>query len=418
MLQKINLSIVAFLLALLLSAYGWADVFATEGGPSHIIRLTNIEFRPNKLKVKVGDTITFINKDKFKHDVYIVRTANPNDVLIPATTLEPDKETAVTISERGLFTVYCTIHGGMRGKITTTGSFELTDEEKKQALAKHVLPPIVKTGETLFWGAAQCHQCHKMGDRGSGIRGPNLSDIGLRSTIRAQKLGLSSGTEYLVQSILEPQAYLVENYSNDMATVYQPPIDLNAEQIKAIVTYLQSQGGVVDDWSINIDEDKLKTIPTMNPFTNGNAERGKILFNDAGCNSCHTVGEQKAVSPAPDLTEIGAFRNWTWLAESVIDPNAEIGSNWKYATVYVNEVKKGFKTEKTFLGFLRENTEDSVKVLGDGPRMFAFPRSQVNHVIVNKETKMPADYAEILTFQQMADLITYLQSLKGDTKKH
>ena len=39
-------------------------------------------------KVAVGDTVRFINKDKFDHDVYLVRTANRNDVLVPTTTIQ------------------------------------------------------------------------------------------------------------------------------------------------------------------------------------------------------------------------------------------------------------------------------------------------------------------------------------------
>ncbi|RMF65651.1 MAG: hypothetical protein D6743_07685 [Calditrichaeota bacterium] len=401
-------------LVLILSLYSASSVSAAAKKGSHTIRLTNIEFRPNKLKVDVGDEITFINQDKFKHDVYIVRTANPNEILVPATTLAPGSSTTVTIEEKGLFTVYCTIHGGMRGKITTTGSFDLTEEEKKRALARHVLPPIVKTGEALFWGKAQCHRCHKMGERGYGTRGPNLVDIGLRSNIRAQKLGLASGTEYLVQSILEPGAYLVEGYTNDMATVYQPPIDLNEDEIKAVVTYLQSQSGQVDEWAIDIDEDKLDTLPAWNPFIHGDATRGKTLFTDAGCPSCHTVGEKKSVSPGPDLTGIGAYRNWTWLAQSIIDPNAEIGSNWKYASVYLKPPKKSFKKEEIVNGFLRENSAEQVKVLVDNDRVEVFPGKRVIRVEVSPVSKMPTNYSEILTLQQISDLIAYLQSLKGE----
>ena len=94
-----------------------ANVSAATSKKNHVIRLTNIEFRPNQLKVKVGEAVTFINQDKFKHDVDIVRTANPNDVLVQATTMSPGASTTVTIEEKGLFTIYCTIHGGMRGKI-------------------------------------------------------------------------------------------------------------------------------------------------------------------------------------------------------------------------------------------------------------------------------------------------------------
>jgi len=389
----------------------------TDAAPkTHVVRLTNIEFRPGKVAVAVGDTVTFINKDLFNHDVYIVHTANPNDIYHMASNLLPGASIKIAISEKALFSVYCTIHGGMRGKITSTGSFELTEEEKKLAAAKKVIPPIVKTGEALFWGKAQCHQCHQVGERGDGIRGPNLSDIGLRANVRANKLNLSSATEYLVQSILDPPAYIVESYTKDMATVYQEPIDLNAEEIKAIVTYLQSQSGEVDTWSIDIDEDKLATVPAMNPFEKGDATRGQVLFQDAGCPSCHTVGEKESVSPGPDLTAIGAYRNWTWLAESILNPNAEIGSNWHYATLHVKPPKKSFRSEVTVQGFVRENSDEEVNIEGSNRTVHAFPASRVISLDISEVSKMPTNYSEILTFQQVSDLIAFLQSLKEPKK--
>ena len=399
---------------LLLPVFFGLRASAQDLAAGQIVKLRNIEFNPDRLLVQAGDTLTFINQDPFKHDVYIVRTADPNVVVYPATNLLPGESIVIPFQEQGLFTVYCTIHGGMKGKISTTGSFELTEEEKRKVASVKVLPPIVKTGETLFWDKAQCYQCHRMGERGEGLRGPDLSDIGFRARIQAQKLGLDAATEYLIQSLLQPDAYLVEGYTNAMATVYQPPIDLSAKELTAVIAYLQSQGGEVDTWSINLDKEKLATLPAMNPFRHGDPERGKAVFQEAGCNSCHTVGAQKAVSVGPDLTQIGAYRNWTWLTESLLDPNAEIGPEWQYATVYLApEEDDLFAFEETVEGFLRKNTDTVLEILVASERLERLPKERVTRVEVSELSKMPTDYVETLTFQQMADLITYLQTLKG-----
>lgn len=276
------------------------------------------------------------------------------------------------------------------------------------------MPPIVKTGETLFWDKAQCYQCHRMGERGEGLRGPDLSDIGFRARFQAQKLGLGAATDYLIQSLLEPDSYLVEGYTNAMATVYQPPIDLSANEITAVIAYLQSQGGEVDTWAIHLNKEKLATLPAMNPFQHGDPERGNAVFQEFGCNSCHTVGAQKAVSVGPDLTQIGAYRNWTWLAESLLDPNAEIGTEWQYATVYLApEEDDVFAFEETVEGFLRKNTDAEIEILVASERLERLPKEKVTRVEVSELSKMPTNYVETLSFQQMADLITYLQTLKG-----
>ena len=399
---------------LLLPVFFGLRASAQDLAAGQIIKLRSIEFNPDRLLVQAGDTLTFINQDPFKHDVYIVRTANPNVVVYPATTLLPGDSIVIPFQEQGLFTVYCTIHGGMKGKISTTGSFELTEEEKRLVASVKVLPPIVKIGETLFWDRAQCYQCHRMGERGEGLRGPDLSDIGFRARFQAQKLGLGAATEYLVQSLMEPEAYLVEGYTNAMATVYQPPIDLDAKELTAVIAYLQSQGGEVDTWAINLNSEKLATLPAMNPFRRGDAERGKAAFQEVGCNSCHTVGAQKAVSVGPDLTQIGAYHNWTWLAESLVDPNAEIGKEWHYATVYlVPDEDDVFALEETVEGFLRKNTDAEVEILVAPERLERLPKERVTRIEVSELSKMPTNYVEILSFQQMADLITYLQTLKG-----
>ena len=398
---------------LLLPVFFGLQASAQDLPTGRIIKLRSIEFNPDQILVQPGDTLTFINQDPFKHDVYIVRTANPNMVVYPATNLLPGESIVIPFQEQGLFTVYCTIHGGMKGKISTTGSFELTEEEKRKVASVKVLPPIVKTGETLFWGKAQCYQCHRMGERGEGLRGPDLSDIGFRARIQAQKLGLDAATEYLIQSLLQPDAYLVEGYTNAMATVYQPPIDLSAKELTAVIAYLQSQGGEVDTWAINLNKEKLATLPAMNPFRRGDPERGKTVFQEVGCNSCHTVGARKAVSVGPDLTQIGAYRNWTWLAESLVDPNAEIGKEWQYATVYLApEEDDVFALEEEIEGFLRKITDAEVEILVAPERLERLPKERVTRVEVSEISKMPTNYVEILSFQQMADLITYLQTLK------
>jgi len=410
--QWLMLPVALLLVFQFLTETSWA--VSQKKGSKHIIKLTNIEFQPNRLLANPGDTLIFINKDNFKHDVYIVRTANPNDVILPATTLENGQSITLPFTEKGVFTVYCTIHGGMRGKISTTGSFELTEDEKRRAAARKVLPPIVKTGKALFWGKAQCYQCHKLGDQGKGQRGPNLQDIGFRARIRAQKLNLSSGTDYLIQSILEPDAYIVEGFSNDMARVYQPPINLNEEEIKAVIAYLQSQGGEVDTWSINLDAGKLKMPPSFDPFTHGDAARGRQLFVKSGCPSCHTVGAQKSKSPGPDLTGIGRYRNWTWLAQSILEPNAEIGAQWKYTTVTVLVDNEGFEVEEDVSGFLRENSDKQIKLLVDNNQVRTFDKQDVVRMELGKSSKMPSNYKDLLTFQQIADLIQYLESLKDE----
>ena len=49
-------------------------------------------------------------------------------------------------------------------------------------------------------------------------------------------------TDYLVESLANPGAYVVEGYKNEMAVVYAPPISLSLNEIKAVVSYLTDPG--------------------------------------------------------------------------------------------------------------------------------------------------------------------------------
>ena len=75
--------------------------------------------------------------------------------------------------------------------------------------------------------------------------------MGSRAVERAKERSEETGekfsaTDYLVESLADPGAYVVEGFKNEMAVVYAPPISLNLNEIKALVAYLQTQGGDLD----------------------------------------------------------------------------------------------------------------------------------------------------------------------------
>ncbi len=370
------------------------------------VELRSIEFRPDRIKVEPGEPVRFVNKDPFEHDVYIVNAADAGDVLVPATDIASGESLTVTLERKGVFDLYCTIHGGMTGKVTTTGSFELTEAQKRKAKRRQGMPPLAKKGKALFWGEGQCHQCHRMGDRGDALRGPDLANIGLRAKGRADDLGLDSGTAYIVQSVVEPSAHVVSGYTDDMPRVYQPPIGLTAKQLEAVVAYLQSRGGEADPWVIDISGEDLPRPPEYNPFHLGDAAKGKKVFQTHACGNCHEVGDGSPTpGVGPDLTEIGRYRHWTWLAEAVLEPAAEVGANWRTASIRL-------RGGKQLSGALHRRTSEKVvfSVPGQGRR--ALPAEKVEQVQVVETSMMPAT-AKGLSFKQVADLVQYLRTLTG-----
>ncbi|MFQ6111697.1 MAG: plastocyanin/azurin family copper-binding protein, partial [Nitrospinota bacterium] len=96
-------------------------------GRTVTVDMVDIEFRPARIRLDPGDRIRFINKDPFGHSVFIVNAADPNMVVVPDTKVAGNASyTTEPIDRKGVFILYCTIHGGMKGLVSTTGSFKIT----------------------------------------------------------------------------------------------------------------------------------------------------------------------------------------------------------------------------------------------------------------------------------------------------
>ena len=136
--------------------------------------------------------------------------------------------------------------------------------------------------------------------------------------------------------------------------------------------------------------------------TPGDAARGKQLYREKACQTCHMTGGEGG-RLGPDLTYIGLNYSREQLRESLVDPDAEVGA--KYRTVVV--AKGGDSVE----GVLLNEDSYTVNLLDRGERFRRFDKSGAK---VEKPAKslMPA-YSN-LTEQQMDDMLAYMCSLGGE----
>jgi mono/diheme cytochrome c family protein len=98
---------------------------------------------------------------------------------------------------------------------------------------------LVQAGKQIAEGKGTCTACHTIGSHEKG-RFPDLGGIGGRAGTR--KPGMSD-VEYLLESLSDPNAYIVEGFSPGMPPVDKPPIDLSDMEMLAVIAYLQSLGG-------------------------------------------------------------------------------------------------------------------------------------------------------------------------------
>ena len=100
---------------------------------------------------------------------------------------------------------------------------------------------LIEAGEELYNGAGGCTACH-----GLGTRAPNLlTDQGGLGAIGArcgQRVEGEDCKAYLHQSMIDPNAYVVEGFQPIMPDMSRT---LSEAQIWSLIAYLQSQGGEV-----------------------------------------------------------------------------------------------------------------------------------------------------------------------------
>lgn len=202
-----------------------------------------------------------------------------------------------------------------------------------------------EAGEKTFWGKGRCFTCHSIGNKGSGFRGPNLGvlppkfpePIAIRAAARKPDMGF---VEYMVESVLNPSAYIVEGYSDGvMPHVWEPPISLTDEEIRSALVYLVSLSRELEGETINAIARAQKPYQTGQIMVKGPSkgfavpegdhEDGRDVYVEMKCFSCHKIeGEEFPVlkenegGVGPDLTGIGTIQTPTYLFESIVSPTA------------------------------------------------------------------------------------------------
>jgi putative heme-binding domain-containing protein len=226
-------------------------------------------------------------------------------------------------------------------------------------------PADIENGGQLY--QANCTACH--GPDGDGVPSVNLGGGQFRR---------GTTDDELVKIIL-----------GGVPGTAMPPSSFSEGQAGTIVAYLRSLAGTTS---------KNTIIP-------GNAARGQALFTGKGqCQTCHSVAGVGSRT-GPSLSEVGASRRAVELHRSLVDPSAEIRSDQR-------PVRMTMRDGSTITGRLMNQDTFSVQVLDANARLRLFDKDAVRELTILKESPMPS-YRDTLDTQELADLVTYLTTLKG-----
>jgi putative heme-binding domain-containing protein len=165
--------------------------------------------------------------------------------------------------------------------------------------------------------------------------------------------------------------------------------NMNREQALQVVGYLRSRTVAVD------------------VTAGGDATRGRALFAGEGqCLTCHRV-QGEGSRRGPDLSRISVLRTADQLARSLLDPDAEVQpANRTYRV----EMRNG----PNVTGRLLNQDAYSVQMLTENEELRSFQKADLTrHGFV--PSPMPSLRGK-WNNQQLADVVSYLVSLRGATK--
>ena len=138
----------------------------------------------------------------------------------------------------------------------------------------------------------------------------------------------------------------------------------------------------------------------------GNASRGRVLFhaNRSTCSLCHRI-ENQGGTLGPNLSKIGAIRSAKDLLEAIVFPSATVVNGFESYLLADN-------SGNAHTGLIHRETADAIYLRQADQQVIRIPRGEIKTLLRSPVSLMPAGLEGILSDQDLADLVAYLQVCK------
>jgi len=166
-----------------------------------------------------------------------------------------------------------------------------------------------------------------------------------------------------------------------------PSFDLTDTQLDGLIAFIR----------IGFD-------PAGTPVSIGDAAQGRALFNGKGaCNSCHRVN---GVGPrtAPDLSDIGRLRMPAVLQRTLVDPQAALMPINRPVTIVT-------KDNETITGRRLNEDTYTVQLIDSQEQLRSLRKADLK---LYEVSRTPIHQPTTLSSEEVADLVAYLMSLRGE----
>ena len=149
----------------------------------------------------------------------------------------------------------------------------------------------------------------------------------------------------------------------------------------------------------------LRSLPAKKTAAaTGDAVRGKAVYDGKGaCAGCHRI-DMAGSRVGPDLTRIGQQRRANEIEQSLLDPAASVQASNRFYRVVL-------KDGVTVTGRLLSHDTFTVQIIDMKEQLRSFVKADVREYGF-ADTPMPS-YRGKLSAQEIADVVSYLASLKG-----
>ena len=219
-------------------------------------------------------------------------------------------------------------------------------------------------GATLY--TSKCVTCH--GTQGDAIGGVNLRSGTFRNAVIDRDL---------------------ERFIRAGSPAGMPAFRLDNAEMAGIIAYLRNMNA--------FDSATVKA---------GDAGRGRAVFGGKGtCTGCHRVGLAGS-RVGPNLSEIGAARSAGSLHRSLVDPASQM--------MPINRPVRAVRKDGTIVTGRRLNEDTySVQIIDDRERLHSLLKADLREYTISRTSPMPS-YKGTLSDEEIADVLAYLLSLKGE----
>jgi putative heme-binding domain-containing protein len=135
----------------------------------------------------------------------------------------------------------------------------------------------------------------------------------------------------------------------------------------------------------------------------GDAQQGRLLFNGKGaCGSCHRIAG-RGPRTAPDLSDIGLLRPPAALQRTLVDPQESLLPINRPVTVITAD-------EEVIIGRRLNEDTHTVQIIDSQEQLRSLIKAELK---LYEVSEIPTHKPTSLSGEEVADLVAYLMSLRG-----